>query len=78
MRWLCRRYPVAIAPHTPATSHSGDDDPDLEVDTDSVLVLRTCGTKSYPGRPEMANLPLSDSHVDMANHHSTGQIRRVE
>ena len=34
------------------------DDPSLEVDEDSVLVLRGCGPKGYPGMPEVANLPL--------------------
>jgi dihydroxy-acid dehydratase len=34
------------------------DDPDLEVDPDSVLVLRGCGPKGYPGMPEVANMPL--------------------
>jgi dihydroxy-acid dehydratase len=34
------------------------DDPGLEVDADSVLVLRGCGPKGYPGMPEVANLPL--------------------
>jgi dihydroxy-acid dehydratase len=34
------------------------DDPDLEVDESSVLVLRGCGPKGYPGMPEVANLPL--------------------
>jgi dihydroxy-acid dehydratase len=34
------------------------DDPDLEVDADSVLILRGCGPKGYPGMPEVANLPL--------------------
>jgi len=34
------------------------DDPDLDVDEDSVLVLRGCGPKGYPGMPEVANLPL--------------------
>ena len=34
------------------------DDPDLEVDADSVLVLRGCGPKGYPGMPEVANIPL--------------------
>ncbi|MEK6721243.1 MAG: IlvD/Edd family dehydratase [Chloroflexota bacterium] len=33
-------------------------DPDLDVDEDSVLVLRGCGPKGYPGMPEVANLPL--------------------
>ena len=34
------------------------DDPDLDVDADSVLILRGCGPKGYPGMPEVANLPL--------------------
>lgn len=38
--------------------HRRIDDPDLPVDEDSVLVLRGCGPKGYPGMPEVANLPL--------------------
>jgi dihydroxy-acid dehydratase len=34
------------------------DDPELDVDENSVLVLRGCGPKGYPGMPEVANLPL--------------------
>jgi dihydroxy-acid dehydratase len=34
------------------------DDPGLDVDASSVLVLRGCGPKGYPGMPEVANLPL--------------------
>jgi dihydroxyacid dehydratase/phosphogluconate dehydratase len=34
------------------------DDPGLQVDATSVLVLRGCGPKGYPGMPEVANLPL--------------------
>jgi dihydroxy-acid dehydratase len=34
------------------------DDPSLEVDEDSVLVLRGCGPRGYPGMPEVGNLPL--------------------
>jgi dihydroxy-acid dehydratase len=34
------------------------DDPSLEVDASTVLVLRGCGPKGYPGMPEVANLPL--------------------
>ncbi|HEY7936884.1 MAG TPA: dihydroxy-acid dehydratase [Candidatus Limnocylindrales bacterium] len=34
------------------------DDPDLDVDADSVLVLRGCGPRGYPGMPEVSNLPL--------------------
>ena len=38
--------------------HARIDEPDLDVDADSVLVLRGCGPKGYPGMPEVANLPL--------------------
>jgi dihydroxy-acid dehydratase len=34
------------------------DDPNLDVDEDSVLVLRGCGPRGYPGMPEVGNLPL--------------------
>jgi dihydroxy-acid dehydratase len=38
--------------------HARIDDPDLDVDAASVLVLRGCGPKGYPGMPEVANMPL--------------------
>ena len=38
--------------------HARIDDPDLDVDADSVLVLRGCGPRATPGMPEVANLPL--------------------
>jgi dihydroxy-acid dehydratase len=38
--------------------HARIDDPDLEVTAESVLVLRGCGPRGYPGMPEVANLPL--------------------
>jgi len=38
--------------------HKRIDDPNLDVDKDSVLVLRGCGPKGYPGMPEVANMPM--------------------
>ena len=38
--------------------HARIDAPDLDVDADTVLVLRGCGPRGYPGMPEVANLPL--------------------
>ena len=38
--------------------HARLDDPDLPVSADSVLVLRGCGPKGYPGMPEVSNMPL--------------------
>jgi dihydroxy-acid dehydratase len=34
------------------------DDPALEVDANSVLVLKGCGPKGYPGMPEVGNMAL--------------------
>lgn len=34
------------------------DDPALDVDASSVLVLKGCGPKGYPGMPEVGNMPL--------------------
>ncbi len=38
--------------------HARLDDEDLDVDADSVLVLRGCGPKGYPGMPEVSNMPM--------------------
>ncbi|MEW2548429.1 IlvD/Edd family dehydratase [Streptomyces sp. NPDC047002] len=38
--------------------HARVDDPGLDVDADSVLVLRGCGPRGYPGMPEVSNMPL--------------------
>ncbi|MDN3495719.1 IlvD/Edd family dehydratase [Planococcus sp. APC 4015] len=40
------------------------DDPDLDVDENSVLVLRGCGPRGYPGMPEVANMPLPQRVLD--------------
>ncbi len=38
--------------------HTRIDDPDLEVSPETVLILRGCGPKGYPGMPEVGNMPL--------------------
>ncbi len=38
--------------------HARLDDEDLAVDENSVLVLRGCGPRGYPGMPEVGNMPL--------------------
>lgn len=38
--------------------HARIDDPDLSIDETSVMVLRGCGPKGYPGMPEVSNMPL--------------------
>jgi dihydroxy-acid dehydratase len=34
------------------------DDPDLDIDRQSVMVLKNCGPRGYPGMPEVANMQL--------------------
>ena len=38
--------------------HRRIDDPTLEVDAKSILVLKNCGPKGYPGMAEVGNMPL--------------------
>jgi dihydroxy-acid dehydratase len=38
--------------------HQRIDDPDLDVDENSVLVLKNVGPKGYPGMPEVGNMSL--------------------
>jgi dehydratase ilvD1 len=38
--------------------HARIDDPALDVNAQSVLVLKGCGPKGYPGMPEVGNMPL--------------------
>ncbi len=38
--------------------HARIDDPDLDVDETSVMVLKNCGPRGYPGMPEVGNMPL--------------------
>ncbi len=38
--------------------HARIDDPDLIVDETSILVLKGCGPKGYPGMPEVGNMAL--------------------
>jgi L-arabonate dehydrase len=38
--------------------HARIDDPDLEIDETSIMVLKNCGPKGYPGMAEVGNMPL--------------------
>ncbi|TVR19798.1 MAG: dihydroxy-acid dehydratase [Nitriliruptor sp.] len=44
--------------------HARLDDPDLDVDASTVLVLRGCGPRGYPGMPEVGNLPIPRKLVE--------------
>ena len=55
---LLRHRGRAVVFDTVEDLHARIDDPDLDVDADSVLVLRGCGPKGYPGMPEVSNMPM--------------------
>jgi dihydroxy-acid dehydratase len=38
--------------------HKRIDDPKLDIDESSVMVLKNCGPKGYPGMAEVGNMPL--------------------
>jgi dihydroxy-acid dehydratase len=40
--------------------HARIDDPKLAIDADSVMVLKNCGPKGYPGMAEVGNMPLPE------------------
>ena len=44
---------------------SAVDDPELDVDPSTVLVLRNCGPRGYPGMPEVGNFPLPRRMLEM-------------
>jgi dihydroxy-acid dehydratase len=48
----------ALVFDSPEAYHHVAGDPDLDADEDTVLVIRYCGPKGYPGMPEVANVPL--------------------
>jgi dihydroxy-acid dehydratase len=45
--------------------HARFNDPNLEVDETSVLVLKNVGPKGYPGMPEVGNMGLPKKVLDM-------------
>lgn len=55
---LLRHVGPAVVFDSVEDMHSRIDDPDLDVTADSVLVLRGCGPKGYPGMAEVGNMPL--------------------
>ena len=40
------------------------DRPDLPVDAETILVLKGCGPKGYPGMPELGNMPIPRALVE--------------
>ena len=39
-------------------------DPELEVSSDTVLIVRNCGPQGYPGMPEVGNVPIPKRLLD--------------
>ena len=48
----------ALVFDTPEAYYAVVADPDLDADEDTVLVVRYCGPRGYPGMPEVSNVPL--------------------
>jgi dihydroxy-acid dehydratase len=48
----------ALVFDSPSAYYAVADDPGLEVDEDTVLVVRYCGPRGYPGMPEVSNVAL--------------------
>ncbi len=48
----------ALVFDSPEAYHAVAADPDLDIDEDTILVIRYCGPRGYPGMPETANVPL--------------------
>jgi dihydroxy-acid dehydratase len=48
----------ALVFDSPEAYHEVSDDPDLDVDSDDILVIRGAGPRGYPGMPEVSNVPL--------------------
>lgn len=44
--------------------HSRIDDPDLDIDADSIMVLQGGGPKGYPGMPEVGNMEMPRKLID--------------
>jgi dihydroxy-acid dehydratase len=55
---LMRHQGRALVFDSPEAYHAVAADPDLDIDEDTVLVIRYCGPRGYPGMPETANVPL--------------------
>ena len=55
---LMKHRGKAVVFETIEDFHSRIDDPDLDIDETSVMVLKNCGPRGYPGMAEVGNMPL--------------------
>ncbi|NGO40714.1 IlvD/Edd family dehydratase [Streptomyces ureilyticus] len=54
---LTHRGPARVF-DSPEAYHEVADDPELDIDENTVIVIRNAGPKGYPGMPEVSNVPL--------------------
>ena len=55
---LMRHRGRAVVFETIEHYHQRIDDPNLDIDASSVMVLKNCGPRGYPGMAEVGNMPL--------------------
>ena len=55
---LLKHRGQALVFDSPADYYAVSNDPDLDVDEDTMLVIRYCGPRGYPGMPEVSNVAL--------------------
>ena len=61
---LMKHRGQAVVFETPDEMRARIDDPGLEVDESSVMVLKGAGPRGYPGMPEMGNMPIPKRLVE--------------
>ena len=55
---LLKHRGQALVFDSPEDYYAVSNDPDLDVDENTVLVVRYCGPRGYPGMPEVSNVAL--------------------
>jgi len=55
---LLKHRGPALVFDSPEAYYAVVSDPDLDADENTVLVIRYCGPRGYPGMPEVSNVPL--------------------
>ncbi|NBA86169.1 dihydroxy-acid dehydratase [Emticicia sp. CRIBPO] len=61
---LLKHKGKAVVFETIEDYHARVDDPDLDIDENSVMVLKNCGPKGYPGMPEVGNMAMPKKVID--------------
>ena len=60
---LMKHKGIAVVFESMEDYHERIDDPDLEIDENSVIVLKGVGPKGYPGMPEVGNVDLPEKLI---------------